>query len=282
MILVLIEDPLIPIVSNEIKEKFPYNCRMSITQATRYKEIEKLKDSPLLTKKWYVDISSNVNNILLSKVLTYNNINVVRTSTSDYKEKLSLCSKYGECKFINALKLDRDSIKSFICNELNVDSELGDFIYERCNGYTPNILESVTLLKSLSKDIKKSDITKYVKPTPPVSVKSLFLHIIGLKKIKQKSLVLFLYNFRYAIKYLKTELLKLFDIVIKIYNDLLEGNLDLSDIKGYISDNRLKVSDLFVIEILDSVVRNIPIENIYLLRYKIFQLEDTVELLNFI
>lgn len=282
MILVLIEDPLIPIVSNEIKEKFPSNCRMSINQSTKYKELEKLKDSPLLTKKWYVDISKNVNKILLSKVLIHDNINIVRTSASDYKETLAFCSKYGECKFINALRLDRDSIRTFICSELNVDSELGDFLYERCNGYTPSILESVTLLKSLSKEIKKSDITKYVKPTPLVNVKSLFLHIMGVRRIKQKSLVLFLYNFRYAIKYLKTELLNLFNVVIKLYNDLLEGKLDLSDIKGYVSENKLKVSDLFVIELIDNVVRNTPLENIYLLRYKILQLENTVELLNFI
>ena len=140
----------------------------------------------------------------------------------------------------------------------------------------------MTLLKSLSKEIKKSDITKYVTPTPLVNVKSLILHIMCVRRIKQKSLVLFLYNFRNAIKYLKTELLNLFDVVIKLYNDLLEGKLDLSDIKGYVSENKLKVSDLFVIELIDNVVRNTPLENIYLLRYKILQLENTVELLNFI
>ena len=283
MSLVLIENRLCPIVSEEVKSKFPQPSIRVVSRDTTKSELDKLKRHPLLTKKWLVLVEEKVSSVVIEDLLQSETCYVVIfANQTNYLFYIDLCKRYGDYKFIDASKLDEKANRDYVKKRLGVGKECSDIICTYCNEYLPYIEEAIITLESLNREIKTSDVTKYLSKRTNITVYSLFYHLVEIRQLNQKSLTLFLYQFRFALPYLKKSLMNIIDTVLKIYVSIDNGELGNDNVVEYLTKTRLKVSKYFVTTTVSSIYPSVDYDSLLLLRIRIEKTESIIQLLSYL
>ena len=284
MNIILIEDPSVPIVSSEIKEKFPQPSIRYVNKKTDSADLVCLKNHPLLTIKWLVIIEHGSPIDMIEGLVKLETcVCVVMSSKSNYLSYISLCKKFGECRFIDASKLDKASNRKYVIKRIGVGEKCADKLCVYCNEYLPYIEEAIITLQSLDKDIVEADISKYISKRTGITVHSLFYHLIGYKTCNDKLMTLFLYRFRYALPYLKKKLVSLLDTTMKLYSSMQCGELGPDDIDSYMASNeKLGVSKYFVSNAVTNLYSSIDYDVLVLTKIKIEKTENIIQLLSYL
>lgn len=279
----VIEDSRAPLFSRDFFKNTPKDSIFRITKRTLYKDLDDLKKSPLFTNKWFVLIENKVGNDMIEKMKDHTDVDViVLADRNNYVSKRSYLLKLGEFKVIDLVNPSKDYCERFVINELGVTKDTAKVLLGRSNYFLPTIVENVNLLKCLGRTPTTNDVNLYVSRRTSVTVYTLFYYILNNSKVKPKTILLFLHEFRFAFNYVKTRLIELFDVSMKIYDSVESGTLGGSNCIQFIEDNNLDVTEYFVRIVITDLHPKITYEKLYLEKLRISRIENIVELLNFI
>lgn len=283
MVIVLMQDKVYAIddFPAKVREKFPNTSILEVNKSCVRERLEQSKLTPLLTDGWAVIIQNNVS---IEQAIPFcrdeRNVVIVWIKPKDKKEVMTAL-KTEKIKFslLDNINVSKEELCSYVSQELKVNKKDAITLCNRNNYYLPYVLESVTLLKSLGKDIKRTDILKFVDKRTSMTINKLFYHLIGYKMMETSLVAGYLYDFRYAFRYIKESLLKCLNDCIKIYYLIEEGRLGADNFKTFVFDEKICFSDYALEQIILKVHVSVPLEKLILVKIKVqkMTLEDLID-----
>lgn len=266
MIVFLIENELYSIgessFTKSLNDKFPRTSTIYMNSRNFESTVDTIKSTrPLLTSKWLL-IGFNLNSSYVKNILKYATDEVLvfkyLTKTKELEDLMKeLKSKNVKFSIVDNVNISEDRMVSYVCSELDLEEKEAKSLVKRCNNYVPYLNESVFALKSLGRKVERKDILNFVVKRSSFNTLSLFNHLIGFKRVSDDVVARFLYDFRYALKYLKTDLLDKFDDALLIYSLMNDGILSTTNYMDFEYPRKLKISDyllkLLILDISKSV-----------------------------
>jgi len=286
MNIVLIEDPIYSIDSlkRSVKEKFPISSQLFVTRRNYYESLKLIKNPPLLTEGWAIVLSS----ALPAKQAALfcedsKNLVIIEVLPRKKNESMSELNGLGiEFSVVDNVHVDKERLAKYCVDKLGISQKDAVTLCNRCNNYLPYVTESVSLLSSLGKEVSRSDILKYVNKRSSFNVQSLFLHLIGYNRKNTETVACFLYDFRYAMNYIKTSLLAYLNDCIAIYLYMEEGLLGADNYKDFKFPSKLTISEYLLKKIILDVHPVVPLEVIIVIKISIERMNKIYELINII
>lgn len=286
MNIVLIEDPIYSIDSlkESVKKSFPISSQITINRKNYYESLKLVKTSPLLTEGWAIILSSSLSIKQCSLFCTDDkNVVLIEVRPRNKEEYLSSLNDIGvEFSVVDNVHVGKDRLVKYCIDELYLSKKDSITLCNRCNNYLPYVTESVTLLKSLGKGVSRSDILKYVNKRSSFNIQSLFLHLIGFNRKESDTVACFVYDFRYAMGYIKKSLLAYLEDCINIYIYMENGLLGADNYKDFGYPNKLTVSEYLVKKIIMDIHPVVPLDVIINVKISIEKMNKVYELLNII
>lgn len=271
MIIFLIENDLYSIDSNnlvkQLETKFPRTSTLSLTNRNlEYVKNTVSNSKPLLTSKWLI-IGNQLKEISVLTMVKnlYDNVLVLRyNNKSKEVEDLMKILKSMSINFnlVDNVNLSEARLVSYVSSELDLSEADARTLVKRCNHYIPYINESVFALKSLGRQIERKDILNFVVKRSSFNTLSLFNHVIGFKRVSNEVVSRFLYDFRYALKFLKTDLLEKLDDALLVYSLMNEGLLSPSNFKEFTFPRKLKISDYLLKSLILDINKSVSYETL--------------------
>lgn len=288
MVIVLIENDLYSLGDSSfvksMQEKFPRTSTLFLNPRSMGDVINSLETSrPLLTSKWLV-LGNNLKENSVLSVLKHLGDNVLvlkyqtRTSAVDDLMKL-MKSMSVEFKFVDNFNISKDRIVGYVSEDLGITEADAKTLVKRCNYYLPYVNESIFTLKSLNRPIERKDILNFVLSRSNFNTLSLFNHVVGYKRVNNEVVARFLYDFRYAIKYLKKDLLEKLEDSLLIYSLMSEGLLTPENFRDFEFPRKLKISDYLVKTIILEIYKEVSYETLLYNKLVISKISNTYQLL---
>lgn len=288
MIIILIENDLFSLggksLTKEVQSKFPRTSTVELNNRNVLEVIDTINSSkPLLTSKWLIN-ANNLKSDSLLKVIDKLNDNVLiaryqkRTNDVDDSMKI-LKSKNVKFSLIDSFNLSEEKLISYVSEELSISEYDSKTLVTRCNGYLPYINESVFALKSLNRSVTRKDILNFVVKRSSFNSLTLFYHIIGYKRVSSEVVSRFIYDFRYAFRWMKSDLLTKLEDAILIYSLMNDGVLSPRNYKEFTYPRKLKISDYLLKSLVIDVYKSVSIETLVFTKLSIEKMRHTYELL---
>lgn len=288
MIIFLIENDLFSLggksLTKELESKFPRTSTLFLNNRNLLDVSELISSSkPLLTSKWLIK-SNNLKQTTLMNFVDKLGDNILilkyqkRSSEVDDSMKL-LKSKNIKFSLIDSFNLSDEKLISYVSEELSISEHDAKTLVTRCNSYLPYINESVFALKSLNRPIVRKDILNFVVKRSSFNTLSLFNHLIGFKPSSQEVVSRFIYDFRYAFKWLKGDLLEKIEDAILIYNLMSEGILSPKNYKEFDYPRKLKISEYLLKSLIIDIYKSVSIETLVFTKLSLEKINHTYELL---
>lgn len=288
MIIFLIENDLFSLggksLTKELEDKFPRTSTVFLNNRNSLEVSELISSSkPLLTSKWLIK-SNNLKQTTLMNFIDKLGDNILilkyqkRSSEVDDSMKL-LKSKSIKFSLIDSFNLSDEKLISYVSEELSISEYDAKTLVTRCNSYLPYINESVFALKSLNRVVSRKDILNFVVKRSSFNTLSLFNHLIGFKPSSQEVVSRFIYDFRYAFKWLKGDLLEKIDDAILIYNLMSEGILSPRNYKEFDYPRKLKISEYLLKTLIIDTYKSVSIETLVFTKLSLEKINHTYELL---
>ena len=288
MIIFLIENDLFTLggksLTKELQSKFPRTSTINLNNRNVLEVLDVINNSkPLLTSQWLI----NSNNLKSDSLLKFiekmgDNVLVVRYQkrTHDVDDSMKILkSKNIKFSLIDSFNLSEEKLISYVSEELSITEYDAKTLVSRCNGYLPYINESVFALKSLNRSVTRKDILNFVVKRSSFNSLSLFNHIIGYKRTNLEVVSRFIYDFRYAFKWMKSDLLTKLDDAILIYSLMNDGVLSPRNYKEFNYPRKLKISDYLLKSIVIDIYKSVSIETLVFTKLSIEKMRHTYELL---
>lgn len=281
MNIILLEDARAPIFSEDLRAKTPRSSIIRMEPKNTRTCISLMKGKPTLTSTWLVFVDMKVSDIVLESISGLPNcINIVFTKSVDAERKLSICRKGGDSKLLDMINVDKESCVSYITSRLNTSEKLSKSIADKCNYFLPYIEEAILVLEMIDKEVTKSDVDLYIQKRSNLTVNSLFYHLVGFKTLSSQIVSDFLYQYKFAFPYIKKKLLLLFSESEKIYKSIENGNLGLDNIKDYLKNNKVKISEYMISVLISKIHPIIGLGELVLIKISIDKIDDMVNLLS--
>lgn len=262
---VVLEDPRAPLFTQELVEQFPKSSTVGINPRNTKGLIPTLNGSPTLTDNWLVLVDKRVGDTVIAELAGMKTcINVFYAKANNVNYIAALCREHGDCQIVDMLNMDEPSTINYVKTKLNVNESVARELVKRCKCYLPYIEESMLTLKSLQEPITINHVKEYIQKRSETTVFTVFYHLVGLKRKRLSELGLFLYQYRYAYPYIKKRLQKIFTETIKLYKDIELGKLGGDNIKDYLSENKMEVSEYFVRRIVLELHETMTVDELYL------------------
>lgn len=285
MIVLLLEDKVYSIESfpKKIYERFPATSILKVIKRNVEECLTKSKTVPLLTDGWAIVIDNKVS---IEQALPFcrNKANLV-VLWIDRKNKmdieLKLTNEKLDYKVLDNLNVSKENLIAYVCKELNLKDTDAKTLCNKCNNYLPYVIESVTVLKSLGKQITRKDILKFIDKRSRMNVHSLFLHFIGYKVMETSLVASYLYDFRYGFSYIKESLLNYLNDAIEIYLLMEQGFLGADNFKTYDFGKAMAFSEYSMKSLIIDVHSVVSLEILILTKIKI-QKSSLYDLLNYL
>lgn len=287
MIIFLIENDLYSIDSNnlvkQLETKFPRTSTLSLTNRNlEYVKNTVSNSKPLLTSKWLI-IGNQLKEISVLTMVKnlYDNVLVLRyNNKSKEVEDLMKILKSMSINFnlVDNVNLSEARLVSYVSSELDLSEADARTLVKRCNHYIPYINESVFALKSLGRQIERKDILNFVVKRSSFNTLSLFNHVIGFKRVSNEVVSRFLYDFRYALKFLKTDLLEKLDDALLVYSLMNEGLLSPSNFKEFTFPRKLKISDYLLKSLILDINKSVSYETLIYTKLAISKVDQFYQL----
>lgn len=288
MIIFLIENDLYSISNNnlmkELETKFPRTSTLFLSN----RNLEWVKNTvtnskPLLTSKWLIVGNQLKENSVLTMVKNlYDNVLVLRynNKSKDVEDLMKILKSMSiNFSIVDNMNLSESRLVSYVSSELNLTEADSKTLVKRCNYYVPYINESVFALKSLCRPIERKDILNFVVKRSSFNTLSLFNHIIGFKRVNNEVVSRFLYDFRFALKFLKTDLLEKLDDAILVYSLMNEGLLSPSNFKEFTFPRKLKISDYLLKSLILDINKSVSYETLVYNKLMISKIEYFYQLI---
>lgn len=281
MNIILLEDPRAPIFSEDIRSKIPRSSFIRMEPKNTRTCISLMKGKPTLTSTWLVFVDKKVSDIVLESISGLPNcVNIIFTKSVDAERKLSICKKGGDSKILDMINVDKESCVSYINSRIGTTEKLSKLIAGKCNYFLPYIEEALLVLEMLDTDVTKSDIDLYIQKRSNLTVNSLFYHLVGFKVLSSEMVSDFLYQYKFAFPYIKKKLLLLFSESEKIYKCIEDGSLGLDNIKGYLKNNKVKISEYMISVLISKIHPIIGLGELVLIKISIDKIDDMTNLLS--
>lgn len=288
MIIVLIENDLYSFGNKsfmkELSIKFPRTSTLKLNNRNVTDVVETLKSSkPLLTEGWLI-LANNLKEspaLMVSKMVG-NNILVLKyqTKNSSVDDIMKMLKSNNIAfKLLDNFNIKEDKLISYVSEELLISETDAKTLVKRCNNYLPYINESLFALKALDRKITRKDILNFVLKRSSFNTLSLFNHVIGYKRVSNDVVSRFLYDFKYALKYLKTDLVDKLEDAILIYSLMNEGLLNARNFKDYEYPRKLKISEYLLRSLVLDIYSEVSFETLLYTRLTILKIESTFQLL---
>ena len=285
MVIVLMEDSVYSIDSflKKIYSRFPVTSVLNVDKRNLNESLSKMETQPLLTDGWAIIVNKRVS---ISQSIKFcnsdSNLVVLWINPKDKMEvELKLNENKIKYRVLDNLNVSKDALITYTCNELNLDTKEAKTLCNRCNNYLPYVLESVTLLKSLGRDVKRKDILKYIEKKNQINAHSLFLYFIGYKYYDSSQVSTYLYDFRYAFSYIKESLLKYLEDAIEIYLLMEQGFLGADNFKSYDFGRSMVFSEYSMKSLILDVHSSVNLEKLIFTKIKI-EKSSLHDLLNYV
>jgi hypothetical protein len=280
MNIILLEDKRAPIFTSSVVKKFPRSSTIRLTPRDARTLIGLLNKKPTLSNSWLVLVDNRVSDTVIQDIVNIEHcVNVIYATELNLKHKNSLCPKKENTQIVNVINLSEEECKSYILSRIEIEIDALDKLYTQTKGYMPYVEESLTILNTIGCKVTLRDINTYIPKRSSATVNTVFYHMIGVRKAEEKVLIEFLYQFRYAIKYLKTRLFEIIEDTEKMYKDIELGILGADNISRYYSDNKFKVSEYYTSLVVLEIFPNLSIEDLIAYKYAISKVENVLELI---
>lgn len=286
MNIVLIEDPVFSIDSlkDSIKSKCPVSSQIHVNR-NNFRDMLRLKDTtPLLTEGWTIMLSSTLSPKQSALFCTNpKDIVIIETRSRNKNEAIVTLSDLGiEFNVVDNVNVSRDRLVSYCMDKLGINKKDATTLCTRCNDYLPYVSESVSLLESLGRKINRADILRFINKRSSFNVNTLFYHLIGYNRKSREDVACFIYDFRYALPYIKKSLLKILEDCISIYLLMESGFLGADNFKEFNFPKKLNISEYMLKKIIIDVHPVVPLEVLVLVKVSIQKMNKTYQLLNII
>lgn len=282
LVIILIEDKRSPICSIDLKSKFPRSSTVYVTKKNYDVCINLIKGSPTLTKSWlvFIDVRVPVEHLKQILKVSKHNVNIVNSTHHDCKEKYGFCKSIGlHPQILDCIKPSDQECIGHITKSLKCSNEVALYLTRSCNNYMPHIEECILLLTGYNGVLDNRIVDLYVPKRSSITVHTLFYHILGEKTVDMSQLALFLYNFRYGIKYVLQSLNDMFSDTIEIYKLMNAGELGEDNYEDY-SYKDIKLTKYMISVIVTSIYHKVDFDTIVRYKLVLSNIKDVPNLLN--
>lgn len=283
MIYLVMEDSRAPLFTEDLYNTVPKSSIVKIKKSTLDLEVDKLNSSPLFTSKWFALIDRGVSENLIVKICSMKSVvPIIYVTDKTVGSVRSVISEFGENKLVNLINPSKSFCEKHVCKVLSVTEDVSKCLCEKSNYFLPSLEENINVLKSLGRAPSKKDINLYISRRNSVTIYSLFYFILGQSKVLPKNIIVFMHDFKYAFSYLKESLLKLFDDMLQIYDDIENAIVGKTNIDSYYKSSKLGCTLFFTKRVVLEFHKIFTYEEIYLRKLKLARCSNVVELLNYI
>lgn len=286
MIVVLLENSIYTIDSliGKIKSKFPKTSILEVNKGNRYDLLKLSHTVPLLTDGWVIIGNQSMS---VEQMLPFckdtNNLVILHTKPVNKTTVMESLDENGiKYKLVDNVNVPKETLINYVCSTLKLQQKDAKALCNRCNNYMPYVLESVTLLQTLGRQVTRSDINMFIPQRTNITVNSLFLHMIGYKVLDISLVANYLYDFRYAFKYVKTKLLEYLEDAIYVYSLIESGVLGSDNYSTFTFDRTLVISEYVLKNLVLHVHSEVSLEMLLLTKIKVQKCTAMFMLLEYI
>lgn len=286
MIVVLLENKVYCIDSliKKVKSNFPGSSILEVNRSNRFEMLKMVKTKPLLTNKWVIICDARLNVLQCEEFFKRDEDLVILNVTSSTKSEVinTLESLNLPYSLVDNVNVSKKTLVDYVSLELSLSEKDATTLCNKCNHYLPYVLESVSLLKTLGRDVNKNDILKFIDKKTTVNLTSLLFHLMGYRVLDSSVVSSYLYDFRYAFDYIKSNLVAYIEDCIYVYSLIESGFLGADNVKDYQFDRKLKISDYVLKTIVMDIHKKVSFEFLLLLKIKITKCTGMYMLLNIV
>lgn len=286
MIVVLLENSIYSIDSlvGKIKSKFPKTSILEVNRSNRYDFLKLSHTVPLLTDGWVIIGNQSMS---VEQMLPFckdtNNLVILHTKPSKKNEVIESLDEHGiKYNLVDNINVSKESLIAYTSTTLSLLEKDAKALCNRCNNYMPYVIEAVTLLQTLGRQVTRNDINTFIQKRTNITINSLFMHMIGYKVLDVSLLATYLYDFKYAFKYVKTKLLEYVEDSIYVYSLIESGVLGSDNYSTFSFDRTLNISEYVLKNLVLHVHSEVSLEMLLLTKIKIQKCTSMFMLLEYI
>lgn len=222
-----------------------------------------LTNAPVLNREWLIICSGSFRHVR-DLYPTKNTILWKVTRRAELEHAL-LSLDGMQFKLVDNYKISPDVVRAWICRELGVTEKIAKTLYNRCAGNLKALVTAVDVLKGLD-TITRSAVIKNVPKVNGVSCLGLVQYLIGEQtRYSRVEIVQFIYEFRYAFSWLKTQLLSEIKKYLNVFLDVDSGDLQYGSVHEYVQNNKTLGISEYRLQKMIEAHRYVSTEKIYLL-----------------
>lgn len=285
MIIVLLENKVYAIESliGKIKSEFPKSSILEVNKSNRFEMLKLADTTPLLTEGWIVICHERLNIVqILPFCKNTKNLIIINVNQSTKTDVINcLLENKLEYSLVDNVNVSKETLIKYVSETLSLSDKDSKTLCNKCNNYLPYVLEAVTLLQTLGRQITRNDILKFIDKRTTLNVHSLFLHVIGYKVLDESLVSTYLYDFKYAFSYIKGKLMSYIDDSIYVYSLIESGLLGADNYIGYQFDKKLTISEYVLKNLVLYVHKEISFEVLLLTKIKVSKCTSMYMLLEF-
>lgn len=272
MNILLIEDKVYN--TGSIVEKmmngYPTTSTIIVNKGSRkiQESLYKLKTPPIFTDNYLVIIQPGVKLEDVEKFMSEKNLVIVYTPNSKKNEYLVELKQYG-AKVLDNFNLSKSKLIDYVKDNLVINESNANKVCKKCGYYLPYVWEAVSVLKNLEGEVVEEHIKLYVDNKHNIMPRDIYNYIIGYRNLNRTAIIKYLYDFRYAFKYLKKSTIGYGDAVLEIYNLMITGELTGENYLEYSFPKKIDLTDyqkkIIILEIFPTISIDVIIKtNVYL------------------
>lgn len=238
MFIVLLENRANVILSDLdfFKSRYAKSSIFEINSKTSLQDLGILQTKPLLNVNWLVVMQSGAikrsHLIFLSK-LEESILVVLRVNTEEDSNKLITFLKTEKInfRFINNYKMSKEKVINFIVKSLKVSESLAEHLYQRVNGYLPEIVLGVQTLKAVD-DITIRKIDRYVEKRHTIPIYDLVNYLLGVnERVTYEECLSLVYEYRFGFQYLLKSVIQQLELLREVFLVTLAGEITIQNYK---------------------------------------------------
>lgn len=263
-------------VAENIKRRFPINTQVYVSSKISKDSLQKYNHPPLITGGWLFCCMSTVkidilrtlvripgNNTILIEVQS----SIILTSTKELLDSL-----HTDYKFIDNHKPPIETVSAYIKTQLpGTTDDVAGYLYNRYNGYMPDIVITVDTLKQFN-FVTKDTIRKYGVPRNKYALYDLADCLLGVQtKITYEQAISIIYDYQYAFPKLLKYLKGVIDEYILVFTELEHGHPTYYDMK--ISNKTIAAMQPYRVQKIINNYNSVSMESLLYLQCRLDRLK---------
>lgn len=237
MLYILYESPnnVITSLLTKLYDMYPPSSRIFLSARPSDEEVYKVRFAPLLSTGWLVLANPKISKQKIKVLTSFPGDNVILLQVASFAEYEELQQSLAEFEpvCVDNHKIKKETVLQWIQEQLHCSKEIATYLYNRVHGRLTDLVEGIQILSEFP-NVTRQHVLKYVQPSVKANISDIADYLMGCPRpgIKDREIVYFLYEFRYAFPWVLKSLLTELEDRLAVFRLVSDGALTIANYQG--------------------------------------------------